>query len=95
MFNALYFSGGLIQSRQISCIISVVIYSYHFIAKSTSYLNAAGFWIVFSVPVISRIESIGGGRVGGCVVGGGGGWGAVGGLKYPFKLKEKCYAISM
>ena len=29
------------------------------------------FWIVFSVPVISRIESIGGGRVGG-------GWGEAG-----------------
>ena len=29
------------------------------------------FWIVFSVPVISRIESIGGGQVGG---GWGGGW---------------------
>ena len=82
--NALYFSGGLIQSRQISCIIiSTVIYvrSYHFIAISTSYSNAAGFLIV---PVISRIESIGGG------VGGGGGWGAVGGLKHSFGLKEQC-----
>ena len=40
--NALCFSGGLIQSRQISCVISAVIYvaSYHFIAVSTSYLNA-------------------------------------------------------
>ena len=47
---------------------SVVIYvrSYHFIANSTSYLNAAllVFQIVFSAPVISRIESIGGGWVG-------------------------------
>ena len=33
------------------------------------------FWIVFSVPVISRIESIGGGQVGG---GWGGWWGQVG-----------------
>ena len=56
------------------------------------------FWIVFSVPVISRIESIGGGREKGWEgegVGGGGGWGAVGGLKHPFKLKEHCYALSM
>ena len=36
------------------------LYSYHFIANSTSYLNAAGFES-FSVPVISQIESIGGG----------------------------------
>ena len=35
ILNALCFSGGLIQSRQISCIISVAI--------STSYLNVAGF----------------------------------------------------
>ena len=60
------------------------------------------FWIVFSVPVISRIESIGGGWVGGGWggwegggVGGGGGWGAVGGLKHPFGLKGQCYAFSM
>ena len=41
------------------------LYSYHFIANCIIYLNAAGFEIVSSVPVISRIESIGGGRVGG------------------------------
>ena len=35
----------ILQSRQISCINSVVIYvcSHHFIANSTSYLHAAGF----------------------------------------------------
>ena len=43
------------------------------------------FWIVFSVPVISRIESIGGGRAGG---GWGRGWQAEGGLKQPFGLKQ-------
>ena len=47
------------------------LYSYHFIANSTSQLNAAGFETVFSVPVISRIEFIGGGWVG-WVVGAGG-----------------------
>ena len=63
----------------VSCINSAVTYirSYHFIANSTSYSNAAGFWEFFSVPVISRIESIGvvGGWEGGWV-GGGSGWGA-------------------
>ena len=34
---------------------------------------------------------MGGGRVGG----GGGGWGAVGGLKHPFGLKEQCYMPSV
>ena len=52
------------------------LYSYHFIANSTSYLNPAGFSdSFFSNPVISRIDSIGGGRVGGgvgWVVGAGG-----------------------
>ena len=48
-------------------------YSCHFIANSTSYLNAAGLSDSFSVPVISWIVYIGGGLVGG---GGGrrGGW---------------------
>ena len=50
------------------------------------------FWMVFSVPVISRIESIGGGRAGG---GWGGGWEAEGGLKQPFGLKQQCCALSM
>ena len=46
--------------------------SYQFIANSTSYLNAAGFFRrFFSVPVISRIESIGGRWAGG-------GWGEAG-----------------
>ena len=48
------------------------------------------FWISFSLPVISRIESIGGGRVGG-----GGGWEAEVGLKQPFGLKQQCCALSM
>ena len=43
------------------------------------------------MTVITRIESIGGGWVGG----GGGGWGAVGGLKQTFKHKWQCYTISM
>ena len=42
---------------------------------------------VFSVPVISQIESIGGG------MGGGGGWGAEGGVKHPFGLNEQCSAF--
>ena len=67
------------------------LYSYHFIANSTSYLNAE---TVFSVPVISQIESIGGGRVGGGGVGGGGRWGAKGRVKHPFGLKEQCCAFS-
>ena len=65
------------------------LYSYHFIANSTSYLNPAGFSdSFFSNPVISRIDSIGGG------VGGGGGWGAEGGVKHPFGLKGQCCAFS-
>ena len=40
------------------------------------------FGTVFSVPVISRIESIGGGWVAGGGVGSGGGWGAEGGVKH-------------
>ena len=40
--------------------------SYHCVANSTSYLNAAGFSdVVFPTPVISRIESIGVGWDGG------------------------------
>ena len=65
------------------------LYSYHFIANSTSYLNPAGFFRqFFSNPVISRIDSIGGG------VGGGGGWGAEGGVKHPLGLKGQCCAFS-
>ena len=71
ILNALFFSCGTVQSRQIYYI-NVYSYSYHFIAISIRYLNAAGFFgSVFSLPVISRIESIGGGRVGG------GRWGKV------------------
>ena len=40
------------------------------------------------MPVISRIESIGGGRAGG-------GWEAEGRLKQPFGLKQQCCALSM
>ena len=53
------------------------------------------FWIVFSVPVISRIDSIGGGRAGWGWGGGRGGWEAEGGLKQPFGLKQQCCALSM
>ena len=47
------------------------------------------FEVAFSTSVITRIESIGGGRVGS-----GGGWGAVGGVKQIFKLKGQKFAIS-
>ena len=53
------------------------------------------FWMVFSVPVISRIKSIGGGWAGRGWGGGGGGWEAEGGLKQPFGLKQQCCALSM
>ena len=53
------------------------------------------FWMFFSVPVISRIEFIGGGRAGGGWGGGGGGWEAEGRLKQPFGLKQQCCALSM
>ena len=49
------------------------------------------FWIIFSLPVISWIESIGGGLVGG----GRGGWEVEGGLKQPFGLKQQYCAFSM
>ena len=39
---------------------------------------------------MSRIDSIGGGQVGG----GWGGWGAEGGVKHPFGLKGQCCAFS-
>ena len=41
------------------------------------------FKVVFSTAVITQIESIGGG----CVGGGGGGWGAVGGVKQTLNSK--------
>ena len=54
------------------------------------------FRLVFSAPVISRIESIGGGWVGGGMwVVGAGGWGAEGGVKQPCGLKEQCFAFSI
>ena len=65
---------------------------YHFIANSRSYLNTAGFSDNFSVPVISWIESIGGGWLGG-VWGSQGGWGGKGGLKQPFGLKQQSHAF--
>ena len=51
------------QSRQISCVNSIIVYSCHFIANSTSYVVLLIFEMLFSVPVISRIESIEGGQV--------------------------------
>ena len=99
ILNAPCFSCGTIQSRQISCINSVITYirsyvQYHFIANSTSSLNTAGFLMAFSVPVISQIGSIGGGQVGG---GGGrrGRWESGGGLKQPFGHKQQCCAFSI
>ena len=67
-------------------------------AISTSYLNAAGFLNsfsapVFSAPVISQIESIGAVGWEGNGVGDGGEWGAVGGLKHPFGLKEQVLCL--
>ena len=55
------------------------------------------FEIVFLVPVISRIESIGGGRVEGGRVGGRCKWGAKGVLKHPmaFGFKQQCRAFSI
>ena len=51
------------HARYLALIVQLYSYHMHFIANSNSYLNAAGFWdSFFSVPVISRIESIGGGR---------------------------------
>ena len=47
------------------------------------------FEMVFhAVHIISWIESIGGGQVGGGGVVGGDEWGANGGLKHPFRLKS-------
>ena len=43
------------------------------------------------MPVISWIEFIGGGQVGG----GSGGWEAEGRLKQPFGVKQQCCAFSM
>ena len=48
----------------------------------------------FSAPVISWIESIGGGQVGVGGVGCGGRRGAEDGVKHPFGLKEQCCAFS-
>ena len=53
------------------------------------------FQTVFSVPVISWIESIGSGRAGGGWGGGGGRWEAEGGLKQPLRLKEQCCGFSL
>ena len=50
------------------------LYSYHFITNSKSYLMLLVFEMVFSVPVKSQIEPIGGERGVGWV-----GWSGVGG----------------
>ena len=47
------------------------------------------FEVAFSMAIISLIESIGGGQVGG-----GAGWGAVARLKQAIKHKWQCCAIS-
>ena len=52
------------------------------------------FEMIFSVPVISQIESIGGRWLGGGGMGGVGSWGAEGRLKHQFGLKEQCCAFS-
>ena len=68
-----------------SVVIQLAFYSY-----SNKLLGCCWFFDgFFSAPVISRIDSIGGGRVGG-----GGGWGAKGRVKHPFGLKEQCCAFS-
>ena len=51
-----------------------------------SYMNAAG-GLATRDYVISRIDSIGGGR--------GGGWETEGGSKQPLRLKEQCCAFSL
>ena len=75
-----------IQSRQISCMNSVIIkLLFHTALILQAIQVLLVFEIVFSASVISWIESIGGG----CVGGGGGG------LKHPFELKEQCFAFSV
>ena len=67
----------------------IYVRSYHFIANSTTNLDTAGFDMVFSALVTSRIESIGGGRVEGREAGDGGGCvGSCRQVKYPLGLKE-------
>ena len=53
------------------------------------------FLIVFSAPVISRIEYIGVGGREESGVSSGGRWEAKGGLKQQFGLKEHCCAFSI
>ena len=67
------------------CMNSVWLFSYHFIANSTSCLNVSGFC---SVPLISWIESVGVGRVRGRYVRRWGGLKAIGSLKQLFRLKK-------
>ena len=55
----LFWYNAVIPDIAITQIVSyILVYSYHFIANSTSYLNAAGVSDNFLVPVISQIESI-------------------------------------
>ena len=47
-----------------------LLYSYHFIANSTSYLNVAGYLKSFSGPVLLQIDFMGVGRPEGGGMGG-------------------------
>ena len=54
-----------------SVVNTVVVYSYYFIVRFTTFLNAAGLLYSFSVPAISWVESIGNGQWRGKLAGGG------------------------
>ena len=91
------------QSHQIYCINSVVIYVrthvrsyvlfYSYVILLTSYLNAAGFLNSFysSCDIMDWVyRKWADGRVEG-----GGGWETEGGLKQPFGFKLRCCAFSI
>ena len=59
------------------------------------FYKVAGFLDCFSVPVISWIEFIGVGWVGGGRGESWGMWQAKGGVKQPFRCKQQCCAFSM
>ena len=50
---------------------AVVVYSYYFMVRCTTFLNAAGLLYSFSVPAMSWVESIGNGQGRGKMAGGG------------------------